>query len=226
MKFKNVKVYGLNESIIRSGYPHQLNEPADLDSLIYLSGYDTNHNEIYYILDETANIRSKKLAATQIGSGHDNFLKGIIVQFDLKYPQYFTPQLQRYHWIDIISSQSKMHKLTKITDLSNNCNKYVTNSIIAEINNMVSHYNNASFPINYNDTMGISYIIESKKEMFQYIISNLPMGFELWMGISTNYLQLKTIYNQRCNHKLEEWKIFCDWIKTLPYADQFIINDI
>jgi hypothetical protein len=49
------------------------------------------------------------------------------------------------------------------------------------------------------------------------------MGYEMWMGISTNYLQLKTIYKQRRKHKLEEWKYFCDWIETLPQAKELII---
>jgi hypothetical protein len=48
------------------------------------------------------------------------------------------------------------------------------------------------------------------------------MGFELWMGISTNYLQLKTIYNQRKAHKLEDWKYFCNWIESLPLKDLII----
>jgi len=43
--------------------------------------------------------------------------------------------------------------------------------------------------------------------VFQNIIANLPSGYLKWMGVSTNYLQLKTIYKQRRHHKLEEWQI-------------------
>jgi hypothetical protein len=50
------------------------------------------------------------------------------------------------------------------------------------------------------------------------LVSNIPMGLELGAGIVTNYLQLKTIYKQRKNHKLEEWHMFCDWIEEeLPH---------
>lgn len=45
---------------------------------------------------------------------HDNFLTGIRVAFDIKYPNYFTPELQRYHFLDIVTSSSKMHKLVKM----------------------------------------------------------------------------------------------------------------
>ena len=95
MQIKNVKVYGLEESIIRSGYPMQIGEPVDFK-------YEYSQQ---FTPDEKDVNRGCKLANTPNGSGHNNFLKGIIVQFDLQYPEYFSPQLQRYHWIDIVSSK-------------------------------------------------------------------------------------------------------------------------
>ena len=179
MRIKNVKVAFLNEAICRSGYPYQTGEPETFPNF-----QETHKGNIG---DYT---RAKKLANTPIGSGHNNFLKGIIVQFDLKYPQYFTPQLQRYHWIDIISSQSKMHKLTSVDNIIHSSNDFVLCSIANEVNSLIRIYNKETFPFTYVDNSGEKSIIESKEECFQYIISNLPMGYELWMGISTNYLQL------------------------------------
>ena len=61
---------------------------------------------------------------------------------------------------------------------------------------------------------------EKKYFLFMKIISNLPMGYEMWETITTNYLQLKTIYKQRKNHKLkEDWGAFCAMIENLPMAD-------
>ena len=60
---------------------------------------------------------------------------------------------------------------------------------------------------------------KDKEEYFNKIISNLPSGYMKWMGISTNYLQLKTIYTQRRHHKLTEWQEFCNWIETLPMSE-------
>ena len=211
MKIKNVKVYGLESSIIRSGYPMQVGEPEDLaEHYIQRQMFPSAKNKD----------RAFKLANTPIGSGHNNFLKGIIVQFDLKYPQYFTPQLQRYHWIDIISSQSKMHKLTSVDNIIHSSNDFVLCSIANEVNSLIRIYNKETFPFTYVDNSGEKSIIESKEECFQYIISNLPMGYEMWMGISTNYLQLSTIYQQRKTHKLKhDWRYFCNWIKTLPLSE-------
>ena len=202
MKIINTQVYGIKESFIRSGYPMQTGEPVDMS--VKISEQDLK--------------RVTKLASAKQGSGHDNFLKGIIVQFDLQYPQYLTPQLQRYNWIDIVSSQSKMHRLTSVKSIQNNCNIFVLGSIINEINILISLYNEDNFPSTYIDYSEEDVHINSKEDCFKYIISNLPMGYELWMGITTNYLQLKTIYKQRKTHKLDEWKYICNWVETLPYS--------
>ena len=192
MEIKNVKVYGLEESIIRSGYPMQAGEPETFTQYTNFTPGD--------------NIRANKLAKTSVGSGHNNFLKGIIVQFDLQYPEYFSPQLQRYHWIDIVSSQSKMHRITSRQLTDEDFTKSVDDSVIDLINQMIICYNESEE--------------KAEKELyFNRVISNLPSGYLKWMGISTNYLQLKTIYNQRKNHKLKEWKFFCNWIETLPMSE-------
>lgn len=44
-------------------------------------------------------------------------------------------------------------------------------------------------------------------------------GLRLTARITTNYRQLKTIYQQRKNHRLPEWRAFCAWIETLPRAE-------
>ena len=215
MQIKNVKVYGLEESIIRSGYPMQVGEPEDLDDLV--ETWDPEMDDAKSVL------RASKLANTPIGSGHDNWLKGVIVSFDLQYPEYFSPQLQRYHWIDIVSSQSKMHKLTSNKKLINSCNDYVLNSHADDIDELIEAYNLNEFPYTTSDVWPI---VNSKEECFRYIISNLPSGYLKWMGISTNYLQLKTIYNQRCKHKhkLKEWQEFGEFIKTLPMSELITDN--
>ena len=54
------------------------------------------------------------------------------------------------------------------------------------------------------------------EEKYIEILYNIPMGFELTAGMTTNYQQLKTIYQQRRHHRLPDWQMLCDWIETLP----------
>jgi len=234
LKILQENVYGLKEAIISSGYPM------------------TSGNEPKYSED-----RAIRLAQTPLGSGHSNFLKGIVVQFDVKYANYWTPQFQRYSHIDIVSSNSKMHRLTKM-DIKECCNEFVDDIVIENLNRWIEIYN--GFPLgvksvkvgnitmsdgfgqeqygqgyiyrgeSFSDKYGRDVVMEerigiwmTKHEVFMKIISNCPMGLEQIMSVSTNYLQLKTIYNQRRHHKLDDWQVFCDWIETLPMAKELII---
>ena len=205
MKIKNLRIYGLRESCIRSGYPMQVGEPADF-------------NDIKDDYDDV--IRAYKLAKNEPGTGHNNFMKGVIVQYDMLYSHFFAPQFQRYHWKEIISSQSKMHRLTRVANIKSHCNRFVFHDIARAIDGLIEIYNDqmAVYPVQLEQG-DHTYNCIDRKELYHYIISNLPMGYELWAGISTNYLQLKTIYKQRRWHKLDDWREFCAFIEGLPMSD-------
>lgn len=223
LEIKNTSVYGLNESIIASGYAMTTEEYK------YFIELDEVHFEKHLK-------RAIKLAKCGGGSGHTNFRTGIIVQFDVKYPQYISPEMQRYHFLQIITSQSKMHRLLKM-DLDKMCNKYVKKETIDIVNNLIASYNYIADEKPGRDYTAIPFTAElrdgemiechSKEEalytIWMQILSNCPLGLEMWMRVSLNYEQLATIYKQRRHHKLKEWHTFCDWIETLPYAKELII---
>lgn len=209
MQITNTRVYGLEESIVASGYPMSVDIFKDVVECIY--AFDVQVSSVIASRQRNTAMNNKhfkracKLAKSKNGSGHDCFLKGIIVQMDVKAPQYFWQQLQRYHFIDIISSQSKMHMITKF-------------DLYAQANDktLISSINNAKDAIDEYNT-GQSDIDD--------VLCNIPMGFEYTARLTTNYLQLKTIYAQRKTHRSKQWKEFCKWIKTLPLAKEFIVND-
>ncbi len=163
IKITNVNVYGLEESIIASGFPRlrQYNSVNFREAVKLLKRTKTENKHLK---------RAIKLGKMPVGSGHDSYLKGIIVQFNITYPQYFSMQLQRYHWMDIISSQSKMFMLRS----------------------------------------------DFAPEKREAILAAMPMNYKLTMRITTNYLQLKTLYYQRRYHELGEWRDFCEWLESLP----------
>lgn len=151
----------------------------------------------------------KTLGHATIGSGHDSALKAIVVTCELTAPSFFWAQWQRYHFQDIISSQSKMHRILNM-DLDRQCNEYVEPEIIEIVKRKIEAYK----------------LLENKdckSEVFMSILSNIPMGLELTAGIVTNYLQLKTVYAQRKNHALEIWRDYCKWIESLPYFKELIL---
>lgn len=186
MEFKviNIDVYGLDKAIKASGNPMRTK----------LDRSEVNEKDI---------LRAHKLGATKNGLGHDNFLKGIIVQMDVIAPLYWWKQAQRYHWFDFVSSQSTMHCLLKF-DIEEQCVEETSKEVIDIIKKMVDEYQALD-----NDN-------PRKLELWRTIVASLPCGFCLGATMTTNYQQLKTMYIQRKYHKLKEWKEFCRVLETLP----------
>lgn len=199
-KIDNVRVYNLYNAIRTAKYPKAVN----LDNINY---------------DLTPGIKACLTCPT--GQGHDNALKGIIVCFDLTFSQNAWQQLQRYHHIEFVSSQSKMHKITKF-DIESQCNQYVDPRIIDIVQSKVNEYNRLA-ELNKDDGGNA----ERKKlmdKLYLDILYNIPCGFELTAGMTTNYQQLKTIYQQRRHHLLPDWQIFCDWCEILPLFKELCVD--
>ena len=68
------------------------------------------------------------------------------------------------------------------------------------------------------------YLETNDKRYWKELVRWLPEGWLQTRTVTLNYENLRSIYNQRKNHKLTEWHQFCDWVKTLPYAEELIIN--
>lgn len=176
--------------------------------------------------------RAVKLVKAGGGSGETSFRKGIRVAMDVKYTQYITKQMQRYHWFDFVSSSSLMHRLT-YRRVSENCNEYVTWAAVNELQKWVDVYNgiagSAEFKPCVFTTREREIHCDTKQDAlyvaYMFCISNCPMGYELFTRVTTNYEQLATMYRQRKHHKLkEDWGAFCRWVEQLPYAKELIIG--
>lgn len=176
----DIKVFGLEDSVKASKYPKSV-DPT-------MCSYDITNT-------------TNKLATAEIGSGHDNFLNGVIVQFDLKYTIKAWTEEERYHFIDFVSSQSTMHKINQF-NLDSAYIKWVDNRMIDIMKELVDNYNN-----------------EPTNEGFLRIIYSNPVGFQLTARMTTNYRQLKTIYAQRRTHRLPEWRSFCEFCEALPHSE-------
>lgn len=193
LTISNVKVYDLEESVIACRNAMRTEPPEYTD-------------------EEFQKSLARAIKLTQASANgkvkcHDNYLTGIRVSFDVVYPQYWTPEFQRYHFADIVTSSSKMHRLCKM-DLRKSCNKYVDERQIVVLQECVDKYND-----------------DPSYENFMRMISNCPLGIELFMRVSTNYKQLQTIYFQRKNHRLkEDWGAFTDFIENLPYFNELILG--
>lgn len=198
MKIDHYRVYELEESILASGFPMLAKhdactfdaELAELNNA-YFDFYANKHLK-----------RLAKLADTPIGSGHSNALSGILVAVNITATVKWWEQFQRYHFKQIVSSMSTMHRLRKmVLEGTIKFNERTNPDIV-----------NAFIQLAKDETV--------TDEELAY---SCPMGIELTARITTNYLQLKTQYAQRHNHKLKEWRDYCAWIESLPLANELII---
>lgn len=180
-----VNVYGLHESVEASKYPMAVNVEDCNDDITE---------------------RVKALGKCECGTGHDQFLTGIIVQFDLTFTIKAWTEAERYHFLDFVSSQSTMHRITKF-DVESQCIEYVRPKAIENLKECIADYN-----------------AEPTPEKYLEVVYNAPVGLQLTARMTTNYRQLKTIYHQRKNHRLPEWKEFCKWVETLPEFRKLVLG--
>ena len=202
MRVENVKVYDLEESLHASGYPMRTK---------------TDWEET----EEAMLKRVKNLSrAADWAGAHDQFLSGILVSFDLTFSNKAWVEAERYRFLSFVSSESTMHRITKFK-LKEQCNKYVDTRIIDIVQEKINEYNRLS-KLQPEGEESRKQSEQMKKELYLEILYNIPAGFELTARLTTNYRCLKNIWRQRRDHRLPEWREFCKWIETLPYAKDLI----
>lgn len=166
------------------------------------------------------------LATSTPGSGHDQFMTGIIVQFDLTFSNKAWVEAERYKFLDFITSQSTMHRITKF-DLDDVYMPQVDKRIVEIMKEKVVDYNKLQEEIKNLTEQGkdVKALNEELNQKYLELLYSNPAGFRITAKMSTNYRALKTIYHQRKDHRLPEWRAFCEWVKTLPHSE-FITGEI
>ena len=185
MRIDKMKVYDLEESMIASGYPMRT-ELTDVT------------------IDDKAIRRCMNLTKASNGNGaHGQWLTGVRVAFDLTCTNKMWVEAERYRFLEFVSSQSTMHRITKF-NLDNQYCEYVDPRVIEIMKEKVAEYN--AMPE-----------CEEKKQKYLEILYTNPAGFELTARMTTNYRCLLNIYVQRHDHRLPEWREFCEQLLELPY---------
>lgn len=207
MIISNLKVYDLEESLLASGYAMRT---------------ELNEN---IVTDKTIK-RAMNLTKASNGNGaHGQFLTGIRVNFDLTLSLKAWVEAERYRFLEFVTSQSTMHRITKF-DIKQQCNEYVDERIINIIEEKVRDYNNVLDAIKNESYKEHGYTLEFMqelaKELYLKVLYNIPSGFQLTARMTTNYRCLLNIYVQRHDHRLPEWREFCELLLELPYFKELV----
>lgn len=194
------RVYDLYETLRASGYPMRT------EKIDYLNV----PNDSYDLTPDIERCKGLIKAVENDNAAHGQFLTGILVSFDLTFTVKAWTEAERYRFLYFISSQSSMHRISRF-DLNKCFDDHVDPRCKKIVGQLVNEYNEETDP-------------EKKKEKYLNLLYSCPTGLKLTARLTTNYRCLRNIYKQRENHRLPEWRLFCDWLETLPYAKEFIIN--
>lgn len=205
MKFENVKVYDLEESLIASGYPMRT-------ELLETHAGDKDIK------------RCLNLTKASNGNGaHGQWMTGVRVAFDLTCTNKMWVEAERYRFLEFVSSQSTMHRITKFK-IREQYNQYVDPRVIDIMEEKVAAYNKLveNKPSPNSAPKLLEDYTNLLKEKYLEILYTNPAGFELTARMTTNYRCLLNIFVQRHDHRLPEWREFCQELLKLPLFQELV----
>lgn len=222
MKFEHTEVWGFEHAL--RGMRNPMNSWDRSDSKI-------NPETGKYIIGENDMKLAKKLI--KAGSEHRKFLRQIFVSVDITAPLFFWKEMDTYKIGTTFNSTSTIHKLAS-TPITIDC--FETDDYVAFLDTGLSICSNEFFEytlIPHLERLRQYYIKTNDKRIWKELIRELPESWLYTRTVTMNYENILNMYHQRKNHKLNEWSgiddpskpNFIEWVKTLPYAKEFIIGD-
>lgn len=201
IKLERTAVMNLENAM--RGARNPLNSWAKSDS-----AYDDKGN---YILGENDLALARKLC--RAGSDHRKFVRQILVSVDITAPLYWWKEFDTYKVATVANSTSTMHKIhAKPFELAD----FSTDRLSAGALGAFCTY------MAYMEETRLRYVEGKDKQDWYDLIQLLPSSYNQLRTVTMNYETLINIYYARRSHKLDEWHVFCDWILSLPYADDLI----
>lgn len=202
MKFEKTEVWGFTHALRGMRNPKE--------------SWDKSDTVVQVFCDDALNIISTverigtadlKLAQTLIkaGSEHRKFMRQIFVSVDITAPLYWWKEFDTYKVGTVANSTSTMHKLAS-TQITKDC---------FEHGDMIYQGTIAELEMNR-----LKYLESKDMNEWKKLIVNLPESWLQTRTVTMSYENLLNMFRHRHNHKLTEWHQFCDWIKTLPYANE------
>lgn len=150
------------------------------------------------------------------GGDHRKYLRMIFVCVDVTAPLYWWKEYDTYKVATVANSTSTMHKIhSKPFSMEDFSCDHMTDATLAFMKTIVEQL----------EIIRKRYMKTKSKEDWYDMIQLLPTSYNQKRTLSFNYETLINIYHARRNHKLAEWHTFCDWIETLPYAKELIIQE-
>lgn len=175
------------------------------------------HNYLDYVVGDNDLTLMKKLV--KAGSDHAKFMRMINVTMDVTAPLYWWKEFDTYKVGTVANSCSTMHTIAdKEFTLDDFSHEHLTPAAIATIRTVIERLNFARKEF-LKGRKGSEFGMPSAKEYWWDMIQLLPSSYNQKRTVQLNYAVLRNMYHARKNHKLDEWRTFCEWVETLPYSE-------
>lgn len=206
IKITNAEVFGWDAAI--RGMRNPMNSWDRSDSFV-CEGKDACVGDCYSCIGNADHALMKKLV--KAGSDHAKFMRMINVTLDVTAPLYWLKELDTYKIGTVSNSCSTMHKIaTKEFTLDDFSVEHLNDAVIEKpFKDIICCLN--FFRDLYNQN-------HDKDDWWQ-MIQLLPSSYNQKRTVQLNYAVLRNMYHARRNHKLDEWRDFCSWVESLPYAE-------
>ena len=231
MKFENTTVIGIENALIGMRLPMCKD---CTDARTKSDSFAERFNGNYIIGEKDLDLAKKLINADEknsYGQPNSKFLRMIHVQVAITAPLYWWKEMDTYKVGTVANSTSTMHKLAS-NPITKEC--FEMDDYDKEFGRIES-VDNLRLPTMINqiwenlidDLEGLRFMYNETKDKryWKELIRLLPESWLQTRMFDCNYATLRQIYRQRKNHKLTEWLSFCDWVKTLPYANELIIGE-
>ena len=222
IEFENVEVFGWKASI--RGLRSPMNSWDNSDSWYGCKCGDYGKTESKYCDEHcTADCTfcigpndldlMKKLIAA--GSDHSKFMRMINVTVDITAPLYWWKEFDTYKVGTVRNSCSTMHKIHEkeftLDDFSFEDFEVEDGEIFLSdcFTNVVADC----------EMLRKKFVETGDKKYWRGLIQLLPESYNQRATVQLNYVILRNMYHSRKNHKLDEWRAFCNWIESLPYSE-------
>ena len=150
----------------------------------------------------------RRLAAG--GPVHAKYRRMITVYVDITAPLYFWKEFDTYKVGTVANSCSTMHKIhAKEFTLEDFSCEHLSEPSLKNLRSVIKCMND------YRE----EFLKDKDKHNWWQMIQLLPSSYNQKRTVMLNYEVLANMYHSRKNHKLDEWRMFCDWIKALPYSE-------
>ena len=206
------------EAIIR-GTRNPMNSWSNSDSYkTYIENEQTGQRADFefFVGDEDLKLMQKLVKA---GTDHRKFMRMITVYVDVTSHHGWWAEADTYKVGTVRNSCSKMHTI----HIKEFCKDDFSHEGIDEVGDIVTETFEQT--IKTLEQLRIAFNKTGEKKYWRAIIELLPLGYNIRATLMLNYEVLANMYHSRKNHKLDEWREFCSWIETLPYAKELICGE-